>query len=60
MCNDMKWKQKLAEAVESNIWGMLDVYSDGEADRAGKPEAGQREQQGWEAFLKRWTPPGLS
>ena len=35
MCSDAKWKQKLAEATESNNRGVLDVYSDGGADGAG-------------------------
>ena len=39
MCSDKKWKQKLAEAAESNNWRVLDVYSDGGADGAGTPEA---------------------
>ena len=45
MCSDAKWKQRLAEAAESNIWGVLDVYSGGGADGAGTPEASA--EYGW-------------
>ena len=59
MCSDMKWKQKLAEAAESNNWGVLDVYSDGGADGAGTPEASA--EYGWmvggtdEQSLETWA-----
>ena len=45
MCSDAKWKQKLAEATETNNWGVLDVYSDGGVDGSGTPAASV--EYGW-------------